>query len=187
MLKKIFGVSLLVLAFSLELNAQENAEGLALWGKIHEVFSHPRCVNCHVPDDNLPRWSGPSYGQTRVHGMHINAGASRIGVGTVLCSTCHSTQNSELPHGPPGAELWLLAPVSMSWWEKSAAEICQQIKDPARNGGRDLAAVADHIEHDKLVHWGWDPGPGRESAPYSAVELVGFINEWAALGAPCPI
>jgi hypothetical protein len=34
--------------------------GSAVWGKIHEVFSHPRCTNCHVSSDNVPIWStGP--------------------------------------------------------------------------------------------------------------------------------
>jgi hypothetical protein len=36
--------------------------GLAAWSKIHEVFSHPRCANCHVGPDNVPIWSGSSYG-----------------------------------------------------------------------------------------------------------------------------
>ena len=36
--------------------------GLAAWSKIHEVFSHPRCANCHVGPDNMPIWSGSSYG-----------------------------------------------------------------------------------------------------------------------------
>ena len=160
--------------------------GLELWGKIHEVFSHPRCSNCHVPEDNRPRWSGPSYGETRFHGMNINGGASRIGAETMFCSSCHGNQNSDLPHGPPGAQVWLLAPVEMTWWNKTSQEICEQVKDPERNGGRDLKQVAEHIEKDHLVHWGWNPGVGREPAPYSAEELVGFILKWHEFGSPCP-
>ncbi len=167
--------------------ASENTQnGVELWGKIHEVFSHPRCSNCHVPEDNRPRWSGPSYGKTQFHGMNVNGGASRIGAESILCSTCHGKQNSDLPHGPPGAEIWLLAPVEMTWWEKTSLEICEQIKDPMRNGGRDLKQVAEHIEKDHLVHWGWNPGVGREPAPYSAAELVTFILDWNEQGAPCP-
>ena len=55
------------------------AEGLEAFSRIYEVTSHPRCANCHVGDDNRPRWSGPSYapfpvGQDwRYHGMNINA------------------------------------------------------------------------------------------------------------------
>ncbi|MEL7416903.1 MAG: hypothetical protein AAGJ92_13545, partial [Pseudomonadota bacterium] len=69
--------------------AATRAEGLAAFDRIFEVASHPRCSNCHVGDDNLPMWSGPSYGQTRPHGMNVNAGESRIGAETLLCSTCH--------------------------------------------------------------------------------------------------
>ena len=165
-------------------------DALATWTKIYEVFSHPRCANCHVPDDNRPRWSGPSYGlaasEWKYHGMNINGGESRIGIETIPCSTCHGVENVDTPHGPPGAEIWALAPVEMLWWRQSSAQICEQIKDPERNGGRTLKDVADHIEHDTLVHWGWDPGPGREPAPYSIAELTAFVNSWAAAGAPCP-
>jgi len=161
-------------------------DGLALWERIYEVFSHPRCVNCHVPADNRPRWSGPGYGEARAHGMNIDAGPDRIGAMTLVCNTCHTQQNSSLPHGPPGAFIWALAPVQMDWWEKSSAYICAQIKDPARNGGRDLEGIASHLEHDALVRWGWEPGPGREPAPYSVEEVAGFVRAWAEAGAACP-
>ncbi len=70
------------------------------------------------------------------HGMNITGGADRIGAENGLwCTTCHNHHNAELPHGPPGAHVWLLAPVAMQWWGKSSAQICEQIKDPARSGG----------------------------------------------------
>ena len=159
----------------------------ATWTPIYEVFSHPRCANCHVGPDNLPMWSGSSYGaKPRPHGMNINAGMSRIGAEYIPCSSCHAVQNSQLPHGPPGAHEWLLAPVEMQWFGKSSAEICAQIKDPARNGNRTIAAVAKHIEDAPLVHWGWTPGPGREPAPYSVAQVVAFLKQWDAAGSPCP-
>jgi hypothetical protein len=118
--------------------------------------------------------------------MNINAGVSRIGAEYMPCSSCHALQNAQLPHGPPGAQEWLLAPVTMQWFGKSSAEICSQIKDPARNGNRTIAKIVEHIEHEPLVHWGWAPGPGRESAPYSVAQLVEFLKQWDAAGAPCP-
>ena len=160
--------------------------GLEVWNKIYEVFSHPRCANCHVGPDNVPIWSGPSYGPTRPHAMNINGGASRSGAEHIACNSCHTHHNSQLPHGPPGAAVWLLPPVSMQWFDKSSAEICAQIKDPKRNGNRTIAKVEAHIDHDALVHWGWAPGPGREPAPFSAAQLFGFIKQWDAAGAPCP-
>ncbi len=171
-------------------SSASEAEALAAWQKVYEVFSHPRCANCHVPEDNIPRWSGPSYGLTQGewlnHGINITGGESRIGAESIPCMACHQSTNAELPHAPPGAPTWRLAPVEMVWWKKSSQEICQQIKDPKRNGGRSLQEVADHIGHDALVQWGWAPGPGREPAPYSSEEVVNFLESWRVAGAPCP-
>ncbi|MEO1657783.1 MAG: hypothetical protein AAFR65_08675 [Pseudomonadota bacterium] len=165
-------------------------DALAAWDKVFEVFSHPRCANCHVPADNRPRWSGASYGleegEWAYHGMNVDGGDSRDGRDSMPCTTCHATSNSELPHGPPGAPHWALAPVEMVWWGQTSRQICEQIKDPERNGGRTMQEVADHIDHDALVHWGWEPGPGREPAPYSIKETVTSFTSWAEAGAPCP-
>ena len=163
-------------------------DGLALWTKIHEVFSHPRCANCHVGSDNVPIWSGKNFGPTpRPHGMNINGGASRIGAENgLLCGSCHTAHNSALKNGPPGVTPWLLAPVEMQWSGKSSAEICAQVKDAKRNGNRTLEALAHHVEADPLVNWGWRPGPGREPAPYTSADTAAAIRAWEKLGAPCP-
>ncbi len=75
----------------------------------------------------------------------------------LLCTTCHAHHNADLRHGPPGAQVWLLAPVAMQWWGKTSAEICGQIKDPARNGGRTLAQVAEHVAKDRAGGLGLEP------------------------------
>ncbi len=161
--------------------------GLAEWDRINAVFSHPRCANCHVEDDQ-PRWSGEHYGPTRVHAFNVRRGDDGSGFGNVglRCSTCHFETNSELLHGPPGAHNWHLAPAEMVWFDKSSAQICAQIKDPERNGGRTLEEVATHVRDDALVAWGWAPGPGREPAPGSAEETFAALQRWTAAGAPCP-
>lgn len=163
------------------------AAGLAAWDKIYAVFSHPRCANCHVEDDR-PRWSGAHYGVTRVHGFNVQRGADGSGFGNpgLRCTTCHFASNSSKLHGPPGAEAWHLAPAEMVWWQKSSAQICAQIKDTERNGGRTLEQVAVHVRDDPLVGWGWRPGAGREPAPGSAEQTYRAIEDWAAAGAPCP-
>jgi hypothetical protein len=161
--------------------------GLAVWSKIHEVFSHPRCANCHVGADNVPIWSGPGYGsEPRPHGMNISGGASRKGAEHIACDACHTRRNSQLPHGPPGAHVWLLPPVSMQWFGKSSAEICAQIKDPARNGGRSLQQILMHLADDPLVGWAWAPGFGREPAPGTQKQLAVLIEAWLNTGAVCP-
>lgn len=30
------------------------ADGSASWDRIFDVVTHPRCLNCHVGDDNIP-------------------------------------------------------------------------------------------------------------------------------------
>ncbi|RWD05786.1 MAG: hypothetical protein EOS58_08870 [Mesorhizobium sp.] len=163
------------------------ARGLPEWDKVYKVFSHPRCADCHVADDR-PRWSGAHYGGTRVHGFNVQRGSDGSGFGNpgLRCTTCHFSSNSKALYGPPGAENWHLAPAEMVWFGKSSAEICAQIKDPARNGGRSLQDVALHVRDDKLVAWGWAPGADREPAPGSAEETYNAIENWMAAGAPCP-
>jgi hypothetical protein len=172
---------------ALSQEAGDSAAGLAAWDKIYAVFSHPRCANCHVEDDR-PRWSGAHYGVTRVHGFNVQRGTDGSGFGNpgLRCTTCHFTSNSSKLHGPPGAETWHLAPAEMVWWQKSSAQICAQIKDTERNGGRTLEQVAVHVRDDPLVGWGWHPGAGREPAPGSAEQTYRAIEDWAAVGAPCP-
>lgn len=167
--------------------AVDTAKGLPEWEKVYAVFSHPRCANCHVEDER-PRWSGPEFPMAKVHGFNVQGGADGSGFGNpgLRCTTCHFETNSGAPHGPPGAESWHLAPAEMVWFDKSSAEICAQIKDPKRNGGRSLEEVAVHVRDDNLVGWGWDPGPSRQPAPGSAEETFEAIQRWAAAGAPCP-
>ena len=63
--------------------------------------------------------------------------------------------------------------------------LCEQIKDPARNGGKDMGALRKHLDT-PLVTWGWKPGFGRApvSTPYPA--FIAAWETWAAAGAPCP-
>ncbi|MCT8159939.1 hypothetical protein [Pseudoruegeria sp. SHC-113] len=169
------------------------ADGLSSFARVYEVVSHPRCANCHAGPENIPMWYGGSEGPARPHGMNINAGESRIGAETLLCSTCHMTREDldSAPHAPPHAGLdWQLAPVEFAWFGKSPAEICAQISDPERNGGRDWLGLAEHLVEDAGHHgfvlWGWNPGGGREPAPYSLQAHVDDVLHWGAAGMPCP-
>ncbi len=163
-------------------------EGLSAFMRVYEVASHPRCSNCHVGADNRPMWSGPSYGETRPHGMNIIAGESRIGAESVLCSTCHAYNEgaNDGPHMAPQVAMnWQLAPVEAEWFGKTAVEVCNQLRDPERNGGRDFMEIASHLDHDLILHWAWNPGGGREPAPYSLQEHVDDVLAWGVAGYPC--
>jgi hypothetical protein len=169
------------------------AEGLDAWSRIYEVASHPRCANCHTGPSDRPMWSGPSYGTTRPHGMNIRAGDSRMGVEYVPCQTCHTTKDEDwgnanlMPHAAPRvAMFWQLAPIEADWFGRSSIEICEQLRDPERNGDRDMLALAEHLDHDLILHWAWEPGGGREPAPYSLQEHVNDILIWGTAGFPCP-
>lgn len=167
-------------------SASQTQAGLEAWARAYEVFSHPRCANCHV-EDGVPMWSGPSYGETRAHGMLIGGDPDmQMGNPAATCNTCHGPQNALVPHGPPGNDVWLLAPPEMVWFSKTSPEVCAQIKDPERNGGRTVEEVADHITHDSLVLWGWKPGPGREPAPGTPEDMAAALMVWLQNGAPCP-
>ncbi|MGB0847771.1 MAG: hypothetical protein ACPGSM_13655 [Thiolinea sp.] len=168
-------------------------EGKEAWDIVYEVASHPRCVNCHTGAEGIPMWSGPSYGKTRPHGMNIKAGKSRIGAETLMCAACHTTlpendaNANDVPHAAPRVAMpWRLAPPEADWFGKTSHYICNQIKDPARNGDRDIKAVAEHLGHDVILHWAWNPGGGREPAPHSLQILMDSLMKWSAAGTPCP-
>lgn len=74
----------------------------------------------------------------------------------------------------------------MAWEDESLAEICEQIKDPARNGGKSLAALQEHNAKDGLVGWGWHPGPGREPVPGDQETFGQLTQAWIDAGAHCP-
>ncbi|MEP1208847.1 MAG: hypothetical protein ABJM29_14130 [Rhizobiaceae bacterium] len=167
----------------------DRSAGLAAFERIYEVASHPRCSNCHVGESGIPMWSGPSYGETRPHGMKIQAGESRIGAEFLTCGTCHvkSTRPQIIPHAAPRANgHWQLAPAGAGWFGKPSNWICEQLRDPARNGGMDYQKLANHAGHDAVLQWAWSPGPEREPAPYSVAEHTMDIHLWGAAGQPCP-
>ena len=164
------------------------ADGLEAWTRVYDVISHPRCSNCHVGANNIPMWSGPSYGNARPHGMNISAGDSRIGAEYLQCSACHAYREgvNDVPHAAPQVAMnWQLPPVEAEWFGKTSDEICNQLRDPERNGGRDFNDIASHLEHDLILHWAWNPGEGREPAPYSLQEHVNDILAWGVAGYPC--
>lgn len=169
------------------------ADGLAAWQRIESVVTHPRCTNCHVEAGAPPMWSGPEFPAPVPHGMNIQAGESRIGAEFLPCQSCHTTSvaPNTVPHAPPHAGLeWQLAPAEFVWFGIAGAEICAQLSDPARNGGRDGAGLVEHILHDAestgFITWGFDPGPGREPAPGGLQAHLDDMATWVAAGMPCP-
>lgn len=155
------------------------ARSAALFIEAGQVLQHPRCLNCHPDGDR------PSQGTGYPHQPPVQRGADGHGITAMRCTTCHQTANFE-PGRVPGHPNWHLAPVSMAWQQKSLAEICAQVKDPARNGGHSLSEMVEHMAHDSLVGWAWNPGVGREPAPGSQASFGALVKAWAEAGAACP-
>lgn len=154
--------------------------GKSLFDPIASVLTHPRCINCHQAES--PR-------QTDAKIRHLPLvvrGTDGHGAPTQRCQTCHQTSNTGDSGIVPGVAGWGLAPLSMLWEGKSKQYICEQIKDPARNGGRRTGdQVIEHMKSDPLVLWAWHPGYGRTQPPLTHAELVVALEAWVRAGRPC--
>jgi hypothetical protein len=156
------------------------ARSAALFTEAAKVLTSPRCMNCHPAGDR------PLQGEThRLHQPPVERGPDGFGAVTMRCATCHQSANFD-PAGMPGHPHWHLAPREMAWQDKTLGEICAQIKDPARNGGRSLEQILTHMATDTLVGWAWAPGFGRQPAPGTQQELGALIEAWMKTGAACP-
>jgi hypothetical protein len=158
----------------------EKQRSVALFQEAGKVITHARCVNCHPATDR------PLQGDAmQPHQPLVVRGADGFGATGMRCTTCHGPTNVD--HAKlPGHPLWHLAPAEMAWEGKSLGDICQQIKDEKRNGGKTLAQIVEHMASDSLVGWGWTPDPGRSPAPGTQKEFGALIKAWADTGAICP-
>jgi hypothetical protein len=125
------------------------------------------------------------------HFPPVMRGDSGGGVPGTPCTACHTDHNYTLHakasyRSIPGNARWGLAPIEMAWQGKSIGEICVQIKDPNRNGGRNLELLHLHTASDDLIAWGWEPGFGRDPAPGTQQLFGQLIKAWIDSGAQCP-
>jgi hypothetical protein len=121
----------------------------------------------------------------RPHEPLVVRGADGHGAPGMRCETCHHAANFD-PARVPGHPQWHVAPIEMAWEGKALTQICEQIKDPARNGGKTIAELVHHLGEDSLVGWGWAPGAGRTPVPGTQKEFGALAKAWAEAGAPCP-
>jgi hypothetical protein len=156
------------------------ARSRALFLEASRVLFHPRCVNCH-PSGDIPHQGM----QLALHDPPVQRGPEDRGVPGMECSSCHQDRNQPLTR-VPGAPGWHVAPFEMAWVGRSPAQVCNQLKDPARNGGKTLAQLVEHNAHDELVGWGWAPGAGREPAPGTQEQFGALTAAWVETGAECP-
>ena len=151
---------------------------------IARVLQSPRCMNCH------PKGDAPLQTDLSIpHAMNISRASEAAGL---KCSTCHREQNADAvgaPAGaPPGAPNWHLPSKEMPliFEGRSVPALCAQLRDPAQNGHKTLEQLVEHVSHDALVLWGWNPGKGRTLPPLKHADFVARFKAWAAAGGPCP-
>jgi hypothetical protein len=161
--------------------ADPAARSAAYFTELGKVLTSPRCTNCH------PRTDRPRQGdEARLHQPPVFRGVDGFGLEGMRCASCHRSANFDAA-GMPGHKEWHLAPAEMAWEGKTASEICAQIKDPKRNGGRSVHDLIAHIGEDTLVGWAWAPGPGRTPAPGTQKQAGALVEAWAESGASCPL
>ena len=160
-------------------------DGLVAFETVRAVLQHPRCQNCHIPGD-----APLQFDAGLVHGQNVLRGPEGKGAPGLACSTCHSTANPPTSYGahmPPGAPNWHLPPPErkMIFVGLSSGELCRRLKDAKENHGMSLEALLRHVESDKLVLWGWNPGMGRAPVSVPHEEFVAKFKQWMTAGAPC--
>lgn len=157
---------------------EDSERSRALFGEMAKVITHPRCTNCHPSGDS------PLQGDDMLpHQPLVVRGEDGFGAPGMRCTTCHGDANYRNVPGDPN---WHLAPLSMAWEGVAVGDICEQIKDPERNGGHDLPGIVDHMKNDSLVGWGWNPPDHLEPAPGSQRLLGELTAAWVDSGAHCP-
>jgi hypothetical protein len=156
------------------------ARSRALFVEAGKILQSPRCLNCHPAGDR------PTQGQDmRAHLPMVVRGKDDLGAPGLRCPTCHQTENFA-PSGVQGHPKWQMAPLAMAWQTKSLGQICEQIKDRSRNGGKSLAQIQEYIAHDSLVGWAWRPGGQSEPAAGTQSQFGALIGAWIETGAACP-
>ncbi|WP_398468663.1 Isoquinoline 1-oxidoreductase subunit [Tardiphaga sp.] len=159
----------------------KNERAVALFNEAGKVIQSPRCLNCHPAGDRPTQTD-----RMRPHIPLVVRGEGGMGAaGGLACTTCHHENNFDAANVPGNAK-WALAPIEMAWQGKTLGQICAQIKDKERNGGKDMAALVHHMAEDELVGWGWKPGGNRTPAPGTQKQFGELIKAWADAGAACP-
>jgi len=169
--------------------SQTGANGgdpMAAFETVKTVLQSPRCVNCH------PKGDQPLQGDdSHVHLQFVTRGPDGKGAVGLACASCHGLSNppdSYGAHQPPGVSTgWRLPPPEhkMVFAGMASGPLCEQLKDPKQNGGKDMAALFHHVAADPLVLWGWAPGYGRAPVRIPHDEFVRAFKTWMDAGAPC--
>lgn len=165
------------------LTAKDSLASKAAFMDVYKVLMSPRCMNCH------PKGDAPLQGDdSHVHTMDVTRGTDGKGLYAMKCTNCHQAANTPGPNMPPGNVVWHLPPADMPmvFEGRTPAELAAQLKDPDQNGHKTLQQLIEHVSHDKLVLWGWNPGEGRTKPPLAHAVFAQRFKEWVTKGAVIP-
>lgn len=159
-------------------------DGLRAFVDVAKVLLSPRCANCHPADGVTPK-VGDDAG---AHPQDVTRGLEKLGM---TCRSCHFSKAnaaSRAPGAPPAVPGWALPPAEhpMPFEGKPVRALCEQLRSPSDNGGRDGAALLHHVSHDPLVLYGWDPGGKRTTPPIAYDVFLARFGAWVAAAMPCP-
>lgn len=159
------------------------AKSAAAFATVYSVLQHPRCLNCH------PVGRAPLQGdEHRPHGQNVVGGPDGKGLYALRCVNCHLEHNSPGANLPPGAPGWHLpaADMPLVFEGRTPRELALQLADPAHNGKRSAQQLLEHVSHDPLVLWGWNPGEGRAAVSVPHAEFVAAMKTWIDGGMQAP-
>ncbi len=174
---------------------QAGSSSARAFSHVYRVLQHPRCKNCHPVGDR------PLHGNdSHPHSFGVQRGADGRGLPDQRCARCHQDRNQPGVHKPPGAPqpARLKLPAGTTRWQlphpklpltfegRSPAQLCRQLLNAATNGGLSPEALIEHVEHDPLVLWAWDPGSGRTTPPGTHQEFADAVRVWIENGPACP-
>ncbi len=161
-------------------------QALADFEVVRSVLQHARCQNCH------PAGDAPLQGDKGViHTQNVLRGPEGKGMPGQECTTCHGPNNPPDSYGLQHSARRLhglahaCADNKLVFVGVAPAALCEQVKDPVKNGGKNTEALEKHID-DPLVVWAWKPGRGRTALPVDQPTFKRAWNEWLHAGSPCP-
>ena len=172
-----------------ELATQDAQAGLAAWGGMASVLTHPRCLNCHTMTD-YPRQGD----ERRPHGLMVRRGPDGHGEGP-KCQACHIADDGP-GSGIPSAKDWHMAPLALAWESEPGkvapgAAICATLKRMDNDDGPDYERLIEYAQLAPFVLWAWEPGKRPDGTERSTPlltheEFVAALKRWISAGAPCP-
>ena len=188
-------------------SATQFTDAKSAFNYIFRVATSPRCANCHGTQINNRHF--PTIGDKMApHPMNIDSRFPELGGN---CTTCHQKVNQLEPRLPPGAAnnlmkdfLWQMPPASMILSDiKTPKQLCILWTNPTKNaripgdrGSLESAQMRqkfkekfdEHVDHDPLIHWAFQPGLGRtpsEGNKETLIAAMQLFTSWIVAGNNC--